>query len=47
MKPQTRGDGILLTELNFSPLSWAIPRKILEMADVETSNNHATPVKEG
>ena len=34
--------GPLLTELNYSMLSWAILCNILEMADVETPNNRAT-----
>jgi hypothetical protein len=33
---------MLLTELNYSLLSWAILCNILEMADVETLNNRAT-----
>ena len=36
------GGGTLLTELNYSLLSWAILCKILEMAAVETPNSRAT-----
>jgi hypothetical protein len=34
-----------VTEVNYSLLSWAILFRILEMADVETPNNLATPAK--
>jgi hypothetical protein len=37
--------GALLTELNYSLLSWVILFNILEMADVETADNFATSVK--
>jgi hypothetical protein len=37
--------GMLLPGLNYLLLSWAILCKILEMADVETSSNRATPAK--
>ena len=40
-----QGDGTLLTELNYSLLSWVILFNILEMADVETADNFATSVK--
>jgi len=36
----------LLAELNYLLLSWAILCKILEMADVGTPNNRATPAKD-
>jgi len=36
----------LLTELNDLLLSWAVLRKILKMADVETPNNRATSAKD-
>ena len=36
----------LLTELNYSLLFWVILYKILEMADVGTPNNRATPAKD-
>jgi hypothetical protein len=34
--------GALLAELNYSLFFWVILCNILEMADVETPNNHAT-----
>ena len=42
IKSNDGGMGTLLTELNYSLLSWAVLCKILEMADVETLNNRAT-----
>ena len=39
------GAGALLTELNYSLLSIIILCNILEMADVETPNNRATPAR--
>ena len=40
-----RGGGTLVTGLNYSLLPWFLLCKILEMADVETLNNRATPAK--
>lgn len=39
-----KGMGVLLIELNYSPLYWAILYKILEMADMETTNNCGMPI---
>ena len=37
---------ILLTELNYSIFFWVVLCNILEMADVETPNDRATPAKD-
>jgi hypothetical protein len=38
--------GTLLIKLNYSLLFWAILCNVLEMADVETPNNRATPAND-